>query len=50
MDVSFYTNFSNSLMQQEAQINTLQEQIASGVTVQTPDQNPAELRDRDFGR
>jgi flagellar hook-associated protein 3 FlgL len=41
MDVSFYTNFTNSLTQQEAQINTLQQEISSGVTVQTPDQNPA---------
>jgi flagellar hook-associated protein 3 FlgL len=49
MDVSFYTNFSNSLMQQEAQINTLQEQIASGVTVQTPDQNPAEFETATLG-
>ena len=49
MDVSFYTNFSNSLMQQEAQINTLQEQIASGVTVQTPDQNPAAFETATLG-
>src|SRR5271154_1666849 len=49
MDVSFYTNFSNSLMQQEAQINTLQEQISSGVTVQTPDQNPAAFETATLG-
>lgn len=40
MDLSFYSNFSNSLAAQEAQINNLQQQISSGLTVQTPDQNP----------
>jgi flagellar hook-associated protein 3 FlgL len=41
MDLSFYTNFNASLAAQEAQINTLQQQISSGLAVQTPDQNPA---------
>jgi flagellar hook-associated protein 3 FlgL len=41
MELSFFTNFANSITQQEAQINTLQEEISSGVSVQTPDQNPA---------
>jgi flagellar hook-associated protein 3 FlgL len=41
MDLSFYTNFGTSLAQQEAQINTLQQQISTGLIVQTPDQNPA---------
>jgi flagellar hook-associated protein 3 FlgL len=41
MDLSFYTNFNTSLAQQEAQINLLQQQISTGLTVQTPDQNPA---------
>ncbi|WP_297494909.1 flagellar hook-associated protein FlgL [Acidocella sp.] len=41
MDLSFYSNFTNSLVAQEAQINTLQQQISTGLTVQTPDQNPA---------
>ncbi len=40
MDLSFYSNFSNSLAAQEAQINNLQQQISSGLSVQTPDQNP----------
>lgn len=41
MDLSFYSNFSNSLAAQEAQINVLQQQISTGLSVQTPDQNPA---------
>ena len=41
MDLSFYSNFSSSLAAQEAQINVLQQQISTGLTVQTPDQNPA---------
>jgi flagellar hook-associated protein 3 FlgL len=41
MDLSFYSNFSSSLAAQEAQINLLQQQISTGLTVQTPDQNPA---------
>ncbi|MGE4481059.1 flagellar hook-associated protein FlgL [Acidocella sp.] len=41
MDLSFYSNFTNTLAAQEAQINRLQQQVSSGVTVQTPDQNPA---------
>jgi flagellar hook-associated protein 3 FlgL len=40
MDLAFYTNFSNSLTQQEAQVSQLQTQISTGYTVQTPDQNP----------
>ncbi|MBU6448841.1 MAG: flagellar hook-associated protein FlgL [Rhodospirillales bacterium] len=41
MDLSFYSNFNNSLTAQEAQINVLQQQISTGLKVQTPDQNPA---------
>ncbi|HUM09041.1 MAG TPA: flagellar hook-associated protein FlgL [Acidocella sp.] len=41
MELSYYTNFASSIAQQEAQLSTLQQQIASGVSVQTPDQNPA---------
>ncbi len=38
---SFFTNFTSNLAAQEAQIGVLQNQISTGVTVQTPDQNPA---------
>jgi flagellar hook-associated protein 3 FlgL len=41
MDLSFFTNFSNNIAQQEAQMNVLQQQISTGLAVQTPDQNPA---------
>ena len=41
MELSFYSNFNNTLATQEAQINLLQQQIATGLAVQTPDQNPA---------
>lgn len=41
MDLSFYTNFSANIAQQESQISVLQQEISSGVAVQTPDQNPA---------
>jgi len=41
MDLSFYTNFNSNLAAQEAQLNTLQQQISTGLAVQTPDQNPA---------
>jgi flagellar hook-associated protein 3 FlgL len=41
MDLSFYTNFATNLAQQEAQLNTLQQQVSTGLAVQTPDQNPA---------
>lgn len=41
MQSSFFTNFTSNLAAQEAQIGVLQNQISSGVTVQTPDQNPA---------
>lgn len=40
MDLSLFTSFTNSLSTQEAQINQLQQQISSGLAVQTPDQNP----------
>ncbi len=40
MDLAFYTNFTNSLTQQEAIINQLQAQVSTGYAVQTPDQNP----------
>ncbi len=41
MDLSLFTSFTASLTAQEAQIAQLQQQISSGVAVQTPDQNPA---------
>ena len=41
MDLSFYNNFNANVALQEAQINTLQQQISTGLAVQTPDQNPA---------
>ena len=41
MELSFYSNFANTLTAQEAQVNTLQQQIATGLKVQTPNQNPA---------
>lgn len=41
MDLSFFTNFANNIAQQEAQMNVLQQQISTGLAVQTPDQNPA---------
>jgi flagellar hook-associated protein 3 FlgL len=41
MSASLYTNFSASITAQDAQINTLEQQIATGYAVQTPDQNPA---------
>lgn len=40
MDLSLFTSFTNSLTAQEAQIAQLQQQISSGLAVQTPDQNP----------
>jgi flagellar hook-associated protein 3 FlgL len=49
MDLSFYTNFNTSLAQQEAQLNLLQQQIATGLTVQTPDQNPAAYETAQLG-
>ena len=41
MDLSFYSNFNNTLAAQESQVNALQQQISTGLTVQTPEQNPA---------
>jgi flagellar hook-associated protein 3 FlgL len=41
MNLAFYTNFSAALTQGEAQLGRVQQQIASGVTVQTPDQGAA---------
>jgi flagellar hook-associated protein 3 FlgL len=41
MSASLYTNFSASITAQDAQINTLEEEISTGYSVQTPDQNPA---------
>lgn len=41
MDLSLYSNFAASVGQQEAQINTLQAEISSGLAVQSPAQNPA---------
>lgn len=41
MNFSFYSNFLNGLSNQEAQIALLQQQIATGTTVQTAAQNPS---------
>jgi flagellar hook-associated protein 3 FlgL len=41
MELLFFTNFGNSIAQQEAQLNALEQQVATGVAVQTPDQNPS---------
>ncbi|MDE8345195.1 MAG: flagellar hook-associated protein FlgL [Acidocella sp.] len=49
MDLAFYTNFSNSLVSQEAQLNKLQTQISTGLAVQTPDQNPAAFQSASSG-
>jgi flagellar hook-associated protein 3 FlgL len=40
MSAALYTSFASNIALQDAQISTLEEQIATGVTVQTPDQNP----------
>ncbi|HTQ72031.1 MAG TPA: flagellar hook-associated protein FlgL [Acidocella sp.] len=50
MDLSLYTNFSSALVNQEAQINTLQQEISTGVAVQTPDQNPAAYAGASIGQ
>ena len=41
MDLAFYTNFSATLAQGEAQLGRIQQEVASGVAVQTPDQGAA---------
>jgi flagellar hook-associated protein 3 FlgL len=41
MQLSFFTNFGNSIAQQESQLSTLEQQVSTGIAVQTPDQNPA---------
>ncbi|WP_298161912.1 flagellar hook-associated protein FlgL [Acidocella sp.] len=41
MNLAFYSNFSAALTQGEAQLGRVQQQIASGLTVQTPDQGAA---------
>jgi len=41
MNLAFYTNFASTISQQEAQLNKLEQQTATGLAVQTPDQNPA---------
>jgi flagellar hook-associated protein 3 FlgL len=41
MSASLYTNFTASIAAQDAQINTLEQEISTGYAVQTPDQNPA---------
>ncbi len=41
MQSSFFTNFSSGLAAQETQLATFQQQISTGLAVQTPDQNPA---------
>ncbi len=40
MQSSFFTNFSSGLAAQETQLATFQQQISTGLAVQTPDQNP----------
>ena len=41
MSASLYTNFTTNITAQDAQINTLEQEISTGYSVQTPDQNPA---------
>jgi len=41
MDLAFYTNFSANLTAQESQLNTLQEQVSTGIAVSSPAQGPA---------
>jgi flagellar hook-associated protein 3 FlgL len=41
MDLAFYTNFSANLTAQESQLNNLQEQVSTGVSVSSPAQGPA---------
>jgi flagellin-like hook-associated protein FlgL len=41
MSASLYTNFTASVASQDALINTLEAEISTGYSVQTPDQNPA---------
>jgi len=41
MDLAFYTNFAANLTAQESQLNTLQEQVSTGVAVSSPSQGPA---------
>jgi flagellar hook-associated protein 3 FlgL len=40
MSASLYTNFNANIAAQDAQINTLEEELSTGYSVQTPDQNP----------
>ena len=46
MELSFFTNFSATLAAQEAELNTLQGEISSSVTVQTPEDNPSAFDSR----
>lgn len=41
MDLAFYTNFSANLTAQENQLNTLQQQVSTGIAVSSASQNPA---------
>ena len=41
MDLAFYTNFAANLTAQESQLNTLQEQVSTGVAVSSPSQGQA---------
>jgi len=41
MSASLFTNFSASISSQDTLINSLEEEISTGYSVQTPDQNPA---------
>jgi flagellar hook-associated protein 3 FlgL len=49
MELSFYTNFAASETQQESLINTLEQEISTGVAVNTPDQNPAAFETATLG-
>jgi flagellar hook-associated protein 3 FlgL len=49
MQLSFYTNFTASEAKQQALLNTLEQQISTGVSVNTPDQNPAAFQTATLG-
>jgi flagellar hook-associated protein 3 FlgL len=50
MDLNFYTDFTQNLITQENQLNVLQQQVSTGVAVQTPDQNPAVFESATLGQ
>ncbi|OYV40261.1 MAG: flagellar hook-associated protein 3 [Rhodospirillales bacterium 20-64-7] len=49
MQSSFYTNFSSTVTQQEALLNKLEQQISTGIAVNSPDQNPAAFETATIG-